>query len=562
MELRGGTLAPAPWGTDEMKTLDALRHSLTAINRSAFQGLHFDQHAIEQELKKLKGWLKDSGENSPSVDLIQESLLRFHKSGTVANLKDARLVCRGVVTPIGANQVRLIEDDKLFPKLLDCIAQYSAEPRKFRRCYRGLLSSYFSFDPDEEEGVGAERSNWMQLRSFLSEHLKTIQTDGTNPDWVGAISAHQNLLSDKPCERYGSAFLEGRKDDFEEAENHLDISGASWVGRSVVQAMVSAASHLDDDGFKHHLPELLRLLGEPRHASLVDNSLSQILDRYSQTMPMVMHLGLCNFAVEHWKNPWVNVNHARWRSVSETARKMVADWLKLDFLKQFFELLSADGSNDTRRLDFWGRYHTRIDDMYFVLGKYAMNNRAPAFVELKKKMDGRLLSLQGGGAPENNAFIMTIGDCAFVEFGTTGNAAYVYQISGGLPFDLANSKTLSAVNLKDKRSAERLMHKDNVHGYANWENRFDCHLFLTYGIRAKDDELPEPWRSGLCLSRESESTHNIEAFCRAFNFNFEDRRSAGGQLCIDTDNINKVVNRQLHNWGFGYREGRGWWRQW
>jgi hypothetical protein len=239
---------------------------------------------------------------------------------------------------------------------------------------------------------------------------------------------------------------------------------------------------------------------------------------------------------------------------------MVADWLKLDFLKQFFELLSADGSTDTRRLDFWGRYHTRIDDMYFVLGKHAMNNCAPAFVELKKKMDGRLLSLQGGGAPENNAFIMTIGDYAFVEFGIHGHAAYVYQISRGLPFDLANATTLSVSSLKDKHLAERLRHKDNVHGFVKWENRFDSQLFLTYGIRAKDDELPEPWRSGSWLSHGS--THNVEAFCRAFSLSFEDRRNAGGQLCIDTDNTNKAINYQLSIWGFGYRAGRGWWRQW
>lgn len=539
-----------------MKALDALRQSLTATNRSAFQGLHFDQRAIEQELKKLKDWLKDSDENSPSVDLIQESLLRFHKSGTVTNLKDARLICRGVATPIGAKHVRLIDDTILFPKLMDCIDQYSAEPRKFRRCYRGLLSSYFSFDPGGDDSVGAGYGNWKRLRTFLSEHLKTIQTGGTNPDWVGAITAHQNLLSDKPCERYGTAFLEGRKGDFEEAETHLDISGASWVGRSVVQAMVSAASNLDDDGFKQHLPELLRLLNEPRHASLVDNGLSQILDRYSQTTPLAMHPGLCNFAVEHWKNPWVNKNHARWRLVSEAARKMVADWLKLDFLKQFFELLSADGSNDTRRLDFWARYHTRIDDMYFVLGRYAMHNRIPAFIELRKKMEGRLLAFQGGGAPENNAFIMTIGDYAFVEFGTTGNAAYVYQISSGLPFDLANATTLSSSNLKDKYSAERLMHKDNVHGYAKWEERIDSHLFLKYDIRAKDDELPEPWRSGSWLAEGT--LRNIEAFCRAFSLNFEDRRDAGGQYWIDADNSNRVISSQLKAWGFGYREGRGW----
>lgn len=32
--------------------------------------------------------------------------------------------------------------------------------------------------------------------------------------------------------------------------------------------------------------------------------------------------------------------------------------------------------------------------------------------------------------------------------------------------------------------------------YRTWERRFDSDLFLAYGIRARDDELPEPWRAG------------------------------------------------------------------
>jgi hypothetical protein len=299
------------------------------------------------------------------------------------------------------------------------------------------------------------------------------------------------------------------------------------------------------------------LLEEPRHASLLDACLAQLLERYSLTSTLVMHVALCNFAVAHWKNPWVNRNHARWKMVSEAARKMVADWLKLDFLKQFFELLSADGSNDTRRLDFWARYHRRIDDMYFVLGPYAMNNRSPAFVELRKKMEGRLLSLSGGGSLENNAFIMTMGEHAFIEFGSMGHAAYVYSLASGLPFDLSRTRTFSISDLKNKnRAINRMMHKDNMHGYHTWEKRFDSDLFLSYGIRASDDDLPEPWRSGSYLSHGAQ--RNIDAFCRAFGFTQEDHRNEGGQFWIKANDSHQTAKAQLRVWGFSYRGERGW----
>lgn len=540
-----------------MPALNDLRQALSAVNTQAFQGLHFDLRPIEREVKQLKHWLAGSGEALPSVDLIQAALKRFQATGTLDNLKDARLVCRGVATPIGNSPVSIIDTRKLFPVLLECVSQFLGEPRKFRRCYRGLLASYFAFDPEAASGREDPLNNWKQLRLYLLRHLPDIQTAGTDPDWVRTIGAHHNLLTEQPAERYGRDFLAGQTEQFTEAETQLSISGASWLGRAVVSAMVRAATQMDDGGFKQYMPGLLQKLEEPRHASLLDTSLAQLLERYSQTTPLVMHPVLCNFAIAHWKNPWVNKHHARWQMVSETARKMVADWLKLDFLKQFFELLSTDGSNDTRRLDFWARYHQRIDDMYFVLGPYAMNNRSPAFVELRKKMEGRLFSLSGGGATENNAFIMTMGDYAFIEFGSMGNAAYVYRLSIGLPFDLTRSKAFSSAELKNKdRTLARLTHKDNMHGYDRWERRFDADLFLSYGIRARDDELPEPWRTGSYLA--SGVPRNVEAFCRAFGFIQEDRRNDGGQFWIKADDKHPTANAQLRSWGFSYRGERGW----
>ena len=540
-----------------MPALNDLLQALSAINGQAFQGLHFDQRPIEREIEQLKHWLSSSGEAQPSVDLIQAALKRFQATSTLTNLKEVRLVCRGVATPIGNSPVSVIDIRRLFPALLEEVSQYLGEPRKFRRCYRGLLSSYFAFDPVAVGGREDPLKNWEQLRLYLLKHLPDIQTTGTDPDWVRVIVEHRNLLTEQPAERYGRDFLAGQIEQFAEMETQLGISGASWLGRAVVLAMVQAATQLDDAGFKQHLPRLLQMLEEPRHASLLDNCLAQLLERYARMATLVMHPALCNFAVAHWKNPWVNRNHARWKMVSEVTRKMVAGWLKLDFLKQFFELLSADGSNDTRRLDFWARYHQCIDDMYFVLGPYAMGNRSPAFVELRKKMEGRLLALSGGGSLENNAFIMTMGDFAFIEFGSMGNAAYVYSLTAGLPFDLSHARTLSSSDLKNKtRAINRMMHKDNMHGYHTWETRFDSSLFLAFGIRANEVDLPEPWRSGSCLSQ---GTHrNIDAFCQAFGFNQDNRSNEGGQFWIKADDSHQTANTQLRNWGFSYRGERGW----
>lgn len=540
-----------------METLISLRQALNETNHAAFQAFHIDQRPIEAEVKKLKRWLKASGgEPAPPVELLKEALLRFHRDGGTANFKDARLVCRGIGFPLGPRQLRLIDDSRLFSRLLGEVAAYSSQPRRFRRCYRGLLSSYFHLDPcttrDDQPGCANRR----RLQGFLNDHLSLVRVEGTNPDWVDIILEHRNLLADAPGARYGAAFLAGDDADFKHAATHLDISGSSWIGRSIVEAAVQAACAADDADFKRHLPHLLDLIGEPRHASLLDACLARILDRYSTSLPLTMHAGLSNFAVLHWKNPWLSINAARWRLVTEAAKKMVAVWLKLDFLKQFFELLSADGSNDTRRLDFWARYHQRIDDMYFVLGPHATSNRAPAFVDLRKKMEGRLFRLEGGGSQENNAFIMIMGPHAFVEFGAMGNAAYVY-LTAALPFDLTHGNAFSSGDLKNKgRAIDRLMHKDNVRGYRTWERRFDSELFLSYGIRANDADLPEPWRSGSWLAHGNQ--RNIDTFCRAYGFAQEDRRSEGGQFWIKAGDEDKTASAQLRAWGFSYRGERGW----
>jgi len=537
-----------------MELIENLRQKLRSINETAFQGLHFDHRPIQQEIKKLES-LVNKPDSSPPLDRIQVAMGRFLTTSTLESFQDIRLVSYGAATPLGVYQIRLIEKKDHFLKLVDIINGYRDRPRAFRRLYRGLLTSYFSYDPEAQYAKDSGPEHWKRLRRYLNDHISELQTPGINPNWIAVLHEHRNLLTEDPCSRYGEALLDGASDEFEEAGRHLGFSGTSWVARAVVNARIGAAIHRPDHEFKAHLPELLKLLSDRRYAPLLNASLAKLLERYAKTQPLVIHHELRNFAVEHWKNPWLPINQNRWALVSESIRKMVGSWLKLDLMKNFFELLSADGSNDTRRLKFWIDYIDEINDMYFALGKYAMQNQEASFIAIRNKMAGRLLRLSGTGR-ENNAFIMTIGNTVFVEFGMQGNAAYIYPLKE-LPFELDGVRDINLKALKDTVAGDRLYHKDNVHNYDQWERRFNAYLYQNFGIRVSNNkEIPEPWRSGSYYTTGNETYYR--SFCQAFNLTMEDARPFNGYLWIKTHDQTSIVNQQLRAWGFTYRTGKGW----
>jgi len=538
-----------------MKSIEDLKQALRAINETAFQGLYFDHRPIQQEIKNLESRVNKPDTNPP-IDRIQVAMGRFLNTSNLESFQDLRLISYGAATPLGYNQIRLIEKKDHFLKLLDMINSYRDRPRAFRRLYRGLLSSYFSYDPQAPYVKEAGPDHWQHLRRYLNDHMNSLQTEGINPDWIAVLQEHRNLLTANPCSRYAEALLDGASDAFQEAGLQLGFSGASWVTRAVVAARIEAAIRRPDPVFKEHLSSLLKLLGDPRHAILLNTGLAQLLDRYAKTQPLMLHHELRNFAVEHWKNPWLPINQNRWALVSESVRKMVGSWLKLDLMKNFFELLSADGSNDTRRLDFWIDYADQIS-IYFALGKHAMENQEPSFRTLRQKMDGILMKLHGGGSKENNAFIMVIGDYTFVEFGMQGHAVYIYS-SKNMPFQLQGYSEISLNTLKDtEHCIDRWQHRDNVHRYSRWEQRFNDHLDQNFGIRVSNNLV----RLGSLRSGSNDKNSNDKAlriFCTAFNLSIEDCRSSGGYLWIQTHDRTAVINQQLRTWGFTYRPGRGW----
>ena len=573
-----------------MTTLSHLRAALRDTNSNSLHGLTFDTKLLDQETSKLRTWLGDRGTAKPPQDAIVAALHTFHQDQYLRNRRQALLVCFGCIDPVLLGSSRLIEDGERFPKLLGAVDAYISTPRAYRPCYRGLLNAYFGYDPETARSAG--KQNWEGLRTYLRDRVANTVAPGLLPSWVEALQANADLLGNDPGSTYGKFLLTGHSDAFEHARAALDIHESSWLIWRLVEGQVEAATLEDDTNFQRHVPGLLELLA--KHPLAINAGLAKLLSRYRLSKTPVVHAGLRDFAVAHWGNPWLTLNRAKWSLVANDAREMVAGWLKLILIQQFFSLLAADGTNDTRRLKFWESYHDSIDDMYFALGNTARWHRGADFQDIRKKMAGRLLNLHSAGPADNNAFIMCIGNFVVVEFGMTGNACFIFR-RDQLPFELDGDVAGNSTALKHPHFIERLLHQDGT--FENWERKFQRTLVSLMYVQPRNrpirNETPptptpgfsdvrqtpyslQPQRSISPTRVPDSSRSNDEArpahggafserelsrLCDTRRLRIEDLRDRNGNLWVLTDDTDGYVNSQLRSWGFSFKAGKGWWRK-
>jgi len=256
---------------------------------------------------------------------------------------------------------------------------------------------------------------------------------------------------------------------------------------------------------------------------------------------------------------------------------MVGDWLKLEFIALFFTKLAQDDLGDTRRVKFWAKYVPLIENIHFALGTYAKYSQERDFVELRKKLKGLTVSLEDN-RPFNNAFIMTMGDLVAVEFSGESNAFYGYSVKRTLPFDFTKSLRSAPVNgknsLKNDARVLYLTHKDNVHGYSDWEDRFEAELQDKFGLVLGQQAVRRvvvgtaPAGPPLAPERrflsnpasEVYSEENVRRLAERYSATIADRREKGGAFWLVMGNTPEV-RRILRAWGFQYVDGKGWWKR-
>ena len=505
---------------------------------------------------------------------IAEAIVSFRSTGKLLSFIYAKYICIGVAHRL-SDGWRLIEDNAMFPSLIEEVRLTSLRPRVLLRCYQGLLYNYFNvYTTGSSEPCAG---NWLALRDFLKTELKQVRQTLTPPTWLRTLTANENLLGDNPCRKYGNILAGGGQKEFRDICEAVGVLSGSWLLEEAVFSQVEAVCSYGDRPFTEELDKTVLLLIGQGNVSyskrLIVRCLAALVIRYSRCREHPDHSILRDTLIKHIGNPWLD--KSAWHAAvnDEPARIMVDNWLKRHLIHAFFTLLSEDGATDQRRLDYWLRYYERIDDIWFVLGRDARDNSSSDFREIRALAKEHLLHLDGGSA-SNNAFIMKIGNRFAVEFGLTGNACYIFN-EDRLPFDLTRTqRTYCVTDLRSKSHGKQMIHND---GHQRWESNFDDYLSPRIGWRP-DTPVQQRQSSRAPVHNDRTITQQVsqgrtrgplsdagyrEVYQMAIDrfYGITDNRNRGGGLWVDAPKNIPMVSSILTTHGFEFRNGKGWYRE-
>jgi EH_Signature domain len=538
---------------------------------------------IDTVLTEMRKHSKGYGGSVHSEDRLLDAVRRFWQSQDVASFRDAYLLSWGLCLPHRPGGPCVLEDQLRFQAVLNSVDGWSLRPSAFRRCYQGLVKSYFTYDARAESASAVARNNWKMLRDYLRDKNALIRDKQANPNWVVTAIGNQQLFGERPCDPYIDTLLKGDVGVIDHLSEELGIAKASWFPQELILAQIRSATQVGNVQFQAIVPRLLELLAN--NDVLKDRGLIMLLDRYVQVPGTHLHKGLRDSAVLWWGNPWLPSNETRWGSVVPDARTMVADWLKLEFIETFFTKLAEDGMGDRRRMEFWKRYVKAIDHIEFALGQTAWNARDRDFIALRKKMTGLICKLEASGT--NNAFIMTMGNLVAVEFSGLGNAFYGYDARESLPFDTSKDLRLAVdANNSLKQKAQSILwlpHQDGIHNWDKWEQMFEATLREEFGVEPgaavpRVAKVPAAARvappfSNVLKAGERDASYGAAAdlsqpysrlllhrFAVLQDLQVEDKTPQGGSLWVRKDATDEHVTNVLTGWGFQHKPGKGWWK--
>lgn len=583
--------------------LDQLKRALdSASSRALARTLPpVDLSSTIKKLSRIIG--QGSGDFCPP-DRIKEACQMFWKDPVVKDINQARYVAFGLSGKHFPNGTSMFDQTEHLSHFLSDdrgIGQWKKEAKWFRRPVQGLVASYFAYDPT----IATETSldNWRFLRNYIKSNLRNL-TSKTDPDWVLECEKHPELFTDKPGQVFAKDLLEGKQEEFEVTAESLMIGENSWFLRDLIFSQIDYASRLSDREFSDLLIRLIDLVSN--HRQIQDNALALILNRYATSSICPHNVPLKDTVVSLWGNPWLRSSDKRWPAiVTDKSKSLITQWLKSEFIEAFFTKMAEDGTSDQRRLKFWMGYLDSINTVQFALGTRALNYRDPDMRVLRKKMDGLITPIANSNAI-TNAFVMTMGNVIAVEFSDAG-ALYLYDANSGMPFDLSEPVTLTVNgpnSLKNREYGEWYRHQDNVHGYANWEDRlaetlsrppfnisrstskasrghstFSESTFKPYPqestVPASNDQRRTPEPSNIHEPPLEQKNSSLEwsdyigskfdltklyKLAQWHGLTIDDFRERNGNLWIRADKSNTDLNRVMLSWGFKYKEKKGWWK--
>jgi len=529
---------------------------------------------IDDVLVRLEQHGKSGGRAYEPRDLQVEAVRRFWEDPRLPSLRDARLVSFGLGVNAWGDNRCLMEEPQLFKLALKGIDEWRGIPRQYRKCYQGLVRSYFDYDGLGRSVPDAGKQNWGMLRKYLSIRAPLIADAETNPEWTTCAMDNAALFSESPCAALAKQLEAGKAEQVKRIRELLNITDASWFTRELLLARIEQATKLGNPTFQHDVSRLLKMIAG--NEVLRDRGLQLILNRYANVPLTPQHPALKEASVVGWGNPWLSSNKDRWGGVSEEAKGMVSDWLKLEFVELFFSKLADDGIGDPRRVDFWRKYVKCMDNIHFALGSTAMYSNEKDFKEIRKKLRGLLVPLEDTNGL-NNAFIMTMGDLVAVEFSGASNAFYGYDAKCRLPFDLSQPVRTPVDGHNSLKNSERalyLRHTDNALGFDYWEDRFEEELRehqihpgkasprrVTTHTAPPAPAVPPAPPAATSSRSDVFNKDNLNALVRRLGAAVSDKTKDGGALWVLAADSNAEARRLLTLWGFTYKKEKGWWRK-
>lgn len=538
---------------------------------------------IHQVLKEVKKCF-DSPEASVSDQSIAASVWSFRRTGKIDSFRNLKYTCYGLTIRQGKDESTLLGDEKLYPALIDEVHGLAKEPRKFRKCYQGLLNSYLNF-PADESSTDAEKRNWENLRNYLRKQLRLILAVEPVASWIHVLAAHENLLKPNPCKRYADGLREGKWDELEELAHGLAISSASWVWKEAVLAHVQAVSEIRADiVFRQELDLALHAL-EGKRVPLSDEvrktGTASLLRRYTRCGDRPQHEALLDHTLACFGKPWLN--RTAWDAYvdDEDALRLIDSWIKTGLIQDFFQLLADDGVADLSRMRFWPQFVPVISDIWFAMGSYAHDSRDPKYLKLRQRIGRERILKFASPTPTNNAFIMRMGPFYLIEFGQKGRAAYLVHADRWKEPLTPGATVQLAVHRLQSMGGEQMRHYP-----LPWEKTF-CNVICPRIGWWPGSPPPKPTaRNKESLARrnaeskkKSPSTQRGKASGAAhqteedpflaalmsrladYGLQVDDLRRKGGCLWVRADAKDQSLNRMLLGAGFTHSGSNGWWKK-
>ena len=556
-----------------MKPLEDLGHQLSVTIRTIGVEVgvaHSD--AMAKTLAELRRKYSERDRRQIPRNRILEALNDLHSRGAaLACERDMLSICWGMGNAFDNHPALISRGDGVVREILDFFLHEFERKKPSRSAWLGLLNTYINAPvrPD----VGPQLINWIEVRDFLARTWKRLLATQKNvPIWLQTLSECPEFLSDDPCGRFGAALWEGDDESVKIFCEALSISQDSWFRKELILSPVRYLCSQNDAVYLSGLRRITHLLTD--HPFLVDRALQILLARHYESLADAPQNELLDFAVRRWRNPIIFPDD-QWRLVEPAIRKMVCGWIIEDDLKDFFELLQADGVAADDRMNFWRGYVKQIDFARFVLGEDTKFKRGAGYTRLKTEKRDRVAYLDDG-AKSNNAFIIRIGQYYFVEFGEKPNACYIYS-ENNVPFSRKSGHYI----IKNLKNADADAFLGRIVHNGRWAEHAKDRLRDEFNIQPdrktqfnKALHKEKPFYSSSLASTfhtgaasaplSARSAHNwvtqATDIAQKHNLKIDDRRSKQGPFWVQAESRLHPAGETLTGLGFKFIEGHGFWR--